>query len=105
MWDLKEHLDFANEVFLQSTTDSAQSNQGCKQTTRVIKVVRLDGVGDNSPLAHIPALLYQGHDAYEIAKELRWKYSEEINNIARGGVELPDGTTVIPHMCEGSDNN
>jgi hypothetical protein len=41
---------------------------------------------------------------YEIAKELGWKYYDELNMIARDGVELPDGTTGIPHLCEGGDN-
>jgi hypothetical protein len=51
IWDLKDHLDFANEVFLQSATDSTQTYRGCKQTTTAVKVVRLDGVGNNNPLA------------------------------------------------------
>jgi hypothetical protein len=84
IWDLKEHLDFANEVFLQSTTDSAQTYRGYMQTTSAVKLVRLDGVGNNCPLAHIPALLHVGDDAYDIAKELGWKYYDELNKIARG---------------------
>jgi hypothetical protein len=46
--------------------------------------------------------LYEGDDACEIAKELGWKYYDELNKIvSRAGVELPDGTTVVPHLCEG----
>jgi hypothetical protein len=57
-------------------------------------MVRLAGVGSNSPLAHIPALLYEGDDdTYEVAKKLGWKHYDELNEIARDGVELPDGTT------------
>jgi hypothetical protein len=59
MWDLKEHLDFANGVLLQSTTDSAQTYRGCKQTTSDVKVVRLNGVGNNTPLSHIGAILWR----------------------------------------------
>jgi hypothetical protein len=70
VWNLKEHLSFANEVFLHSTTGSAKIYRGCKHPASAFKGARLDEDGNNNPLAHIPALLPEGDDAYEIAKEL-----------------------------------
>eukprot|EP00873_Tetraselmis_striata_P045323 jgi/Tetstr1/465587/TSEL_010234.t1 len=72
--------------------DSAGAYMGVKQTTGVTKVVRHDGLQNNSLVGNSHVLMYEGDYAYEVLAEKGKRFFGELNDIAIKGVTLPDST-------------
>eukprot|EP00873_Tetraselmis_striata_P003104 jgi/Tetstr1/423368/TSEL_014055.t1 len=74
--------------------------RGVKETTGVTKVVRPDGLQNNSLVGNSPALLCERDDAaYEVLAEKGKRFFDELNYIATKGVTLSYGTKMPVMGC------
>eukprot|EP00873_Tetraselmis_striata_P019008 jgi/Tetstr1/439272/TSEL_027714.t1 len=99
IWDLRWSSGYAPDYahpppppHVHGIVDYASAYMGVKQTTGVTKVVRHDGLHNNSLVGYIPVLMYEGDDAFEVLAEKGKRFFDELNDIAIKGVTLPDGT-------------